>query len=167
MLKNSRELVHPPVSSSTGISGESPPTALQFVSTVSFVLIAAIIICLTLIFGRWTATSVWSFPEFLVAAALLLYFPGSLVLSLTSLDSTPLEFLTLSLAVGLVVSCTLFWIATFVGVSQYFLIWPVAATVLSLYRRPPNLSSVREVLAESGFPQVLLIATIILGIVPM
>jgi hypothetical protein len=105
--------------------------------SLPYLLLAALIVlaAFTAVFGEWTATSVWSFPRFVLATALLAYFPGRVVLDLGRPNLRPLEDLTLSVFVGLISSGLLYWIAAVTKSPSAFLLWPLMTGAIYLYRR--------------------------------
>jgi hypothetical protein len=88
---------------------------------------------LTAIFARWAANA-WSFPQFLLALPLLVYFPGKCLLDRTNLKLSRLEHLTVSLVLGMMVSSLVYWLAGFLAVPYLFFCWPVVALVLCFSR---------------------------------
>jgi hypothetical protein len=88
---------------------------------------AALAVLFTLIFARWTATSVYSFPRFLLALLLFIYVPGRFLLDRSPWQLLPLEHLSLSLVLGLLASSLIYWAAVFVGIPALFLPWPLIA----------------------------------------
>jgi hypothetical protein len=97
-------------------------------------LLTAGLVLLTCAFGTWTATSVWSFPRFLLAVLGLIYLPGRLLVQIARVRLTPLEHLTLALVLGMSVGSVLYWLAGFLGAPRLFLLWPGIATSVCVYR---------------------------------
>jgi hypothetical protein len=64
---------------------------------------------------------------FFVAAVLLAYVPGKLLLIALKRALTPLEDVTLACVLGLVVSGLVYWLMTFAHQGRFYLVWPLTA----------------------------------------
>jgi hypothetical protein len=82
---------------------------------------------LMMLFGHWTDTSVWSFPRFLLAAWVLFYLPGTMLLPGDSAGITSVERATVGLVLGMTVSLTVYWALRLINLSPLFWVWPLAA----------------------------------------
>jgi len=89
---------------------------------------------LTAAFGLRTATSVWSFPLFVLGALFVLYLPGRLVLNAARINIGPLDDLSLSLILGMTISSLLYYLCGLLGVQGIFVLWPVGASAATIYR---------------------------------
>ncbi len=95
---------------------------------------AVLLSILSLVFWRWTATSVWSFPRFLAAVLFLIYIPGRLPLDICRLNMRPADHFVLSLVLGMSLSGLVYQLLAPLGPPPYFLIWPVAAAAVFICR---------------------------------
>jgi hypothetical protein len=121
----------------------------------------------TLIFGVWTATSAWSFPLFVVAVVMLIYFPGKLLLDIVKLRLKPLEDLILSLVLGMTVTILLYWIFALLGLRHLFALWPLAAAIVYFYRRRKRWREIWRSHLSFDVSHVLLLGVIILSLIPL
>lgn len=121
----------------------------------------------TLIFGAWTATSIWSFPRFVVAVVVLIYLSGKFVLDTAVLRLKPLEDLTLSLVLGMTVSSLLYWIAVYVGLPYLFALWPLLALTAYFYRRRKQWGDILGSRIPVNLSHVLLLGVIVLALIPL
>jgi hypothetical protein len=126
---------------------------------------AVVLAVFTVIFGIWTASSVWSFPRFVMAVIMLAYLPGKLVFEIARLRLGPLESLTLSLLVGMILSGILYWITSFLKI-PIFLVWPFSTAIILLYRHRKNWQQFRNVQIRLRMAHLMLVGVIILGIIP-
>jgi len=122
---------------------------------------------LTLIFGTYSATSVWSFPRFVIAVVVVIYFPGKLLLDTARLSLSPLEDLTLALVLGMAVSSFLFWVTAFLALANLFVLWPLAATAAYFCRRTKIWSRIRHPRFSVNLSHLLLLGVITAGLLPM
>jgi len=122
---------------------------------------------LTLIFGTYSATSVWSFPRFIIAVVVVVYLPGKLLLDTARLRLNPLEDLALALVLGMVVSSFLFWVTAFLAVANLFVLWPLAATAAYFCRRTKIWSAIRHSRFSVNLSHFLLLGVLIAGLLPM
>jgi len=122
---------------------------------------------LTLVFGTYSATSVWSFPRFIIAILVVVYFPGKLLLDTARLRLSPLEDLALSLVLGMVVSSFLFWVTSFLAVANLFVLWPLAATAAYFWRSAKIWSRIRHSRFSVNLSHFLLLGVITAGLLPM
>jgi hypothetical protein len=99
---------------------------LWTVPRATVVAAASLLIFFTAVFGIWTATSVWSFPWFVVMAVVLLYLPGWLVLQVGGVVASPLERTTLAVIVGMLSTCSVYAVCVATDHGNLFLVWPVA-----------------------------------------
>ncbi len=91
---------------------------------------------------------------FLFATATLAYAPGALVLLLQKRSLTPVEHVTLSCVLGLLMSASVYWIFGFFHLFHLYFLWPLLATIalashlwpdLRLRARgPPTTSPIQE-----------------------
>jgi hypothetical protein len=88
---------------------------------------------------------------FLIAMVLLAYMPGKLLLFLFRRRLTPLEDVTLACFLGLVASGLVYWLITFAGRSQLFLVWPLGAGAVFIWLQG---SATRSLLRRSGKVEV-------------
>ncbi len=129
--------------------------------------LAAVFGVFTLIFGAWTATSIWSFPRFVIVVLILIYLPGKLLLDTARLRLKTLEDLTLSLVLGTTVSGLLYWMAVYVGWLPLFALWPLLAVMAYLYRRRKSWRDVLRFRVSVGLTHTLLLSVIIAGLAPL
>lgn len=92
------------------------------------------LVFLTVAFGTWTATSVWSFPRFLLALLFLIYFPGRFLIQAAGLRLAPLEQLTLAFVLGMTVGGVVYWLAGIWHIPGLFPLWPCGASIAFLHR---------------------------------
>jgi hypothetical protein len=97
-------------------------------------VIAGILVVLAATFGVWTATSVLSFPLFVLSGLFLIYLPGELVLDAAKLDPRPLDRLPLALIAGMTVSGLLYYLSALAGAVGAFAIWPLLALGWRAYK---------------------------------
>jgi hypothetical protein len=93
---------------------------------------------LTMLFGHWTDTSVWSFPWFLAAVWVLFYVPGTMLLPGDSAGITSVERVTIGLVLGMTASLAVYWALRLINLLPLFWVWPLAALlrhVIGLSRR--------------------------------
>lgn len=131
------------------------------------VLLAVGLGALTSAFGVWTATSIWSFPLFVVAVALCLYVPGKLMLDIMGVEAGPLEDLTLALVLGTPASSIVFLILAYLGLEHVFILFPVAAAMAYFYRRRGGWRAIRSYRPSLDLSHVLLLGVIVLSLVPL
>ena len=122
---------------------------------------------LTLVFGVWTATSIWAFPRFVVAVVVLIYFPGKLFLDAARLHLKPLEDLTLSLVLGTTVSNLVYWLCALLAHPYVFVLWPLAAAVAYFYRRGRRWREIWKSHPSLDLSHILLLGVILLGLIPL
>src|SRR5262245_41154419 len=89
------------------------------------------------------------------------YAPGALLLHVLKRSLTPLEHLSLSLSLGLIVSAVVYWLFAIAGRPVLFVACPVAAVGLLLYLRRRDLTSIRLKLEPS---LLALLAVLALGV---
>ncbi len=130
-------------------------------------LVVAVLSLFTLIFGIWNATSVWAFPRFVISVLLVIYLPGKLLLDLSKTQLRPLEDLTLSLVVGMTVSSLLYWVAAFFQPSKLFLLWPLAALVVWLFRRRKRWRTALHSQTRVDLIHLLLLGVLALQLIPL
>ncbi len=80
---------------------------------------ALAVIGLSAVFSHWT--SAWAFPRFFLAALVLCYFPGAVLLRTLGLTTSGVERLALSLVLGMGSSTVVSWVAT--ALSTRWLVW--------------------------------------------
>jgi len=129
--------------------------------------VIAVLGVFTLIFGTYSATSVWSFPRFVIAVMVVVYFPGKLLLDAARLSLSPLEDLALALVLGMVVSSLIFWGTAFLSLANLFVLWPLAATAAYFCRRAKIWSRVRHSRFSVNLSHFLLLGVITAGLLPM
>jgi hypothetical protein len=66
---------------------------------------------------------------FLFATAALVYAPGALLLRLLNRSLSPLDHVTLSCVIGLLISASVYWIFGFFNLFHLYFLWPLLATV--------------------------------------
>jgi hypothetical protein len=124
------------------------------------------LIILTIIFGIWTATSVWSFPRFVIAIVFVVYLPGKLLLDIGGLGVRGLDQLTLNLIIGMASSGMLYSVLAYAGVSWVFLAWPLSTALVSFYRERVTWRETLRHDVSVGGSHVLLAVVIVLGLLP-
>jgi hypothetical protein len=70
---------------------------------------------------------------FVAAVLLLAYVPGKLLLLLVKLTLEPLEDVTLSCFLGLVVSGVVYWLVAFADQARFYLVWPLATATVFVW----------------------------------
>jgi hypothetical protein len=70
---------------------------------------------------------------FVAAVLLLAYVPGKLLLLLVKLTLKPLEDVTLSCFLGLVMSGVVYWLMTFAHQGRFYLLWPLTAAGIGVW----------------------------------
>jgi hypothetical protein len=95
----------------------------------------ATLVWLVLTFTRWTASSGWSFPWFVIVAVALVYLPGRLVRIALGLDGSRLEAASLALALGIPVAAVSGFLAVYAGRPRLVWLLPAAAILLTLHPR--------------------------------
>jgi hypothetical protein len=144
-----------------------PDAEVHLSFTQLAVALAIVLAIFTAIFGIWTATSAWSFPRFLLAIVMLIYLPGKLLVDIFALQMKPLEDLTLSLILGMTTSTLLFWISAFIPVPNLFLLWPLAAATVWLYRRKRKWREICRLHLSLDVSYILLFGLIMVSLVPL
>jgi hypothetical protein len=94
----------------------------------------AIVLALTVVFGHWTASSVWAFPRFLVGVWLFFYVPGTWLLPARSGELTRVERIVIGVALGMVSTVAIYAAARLAGWPWVLWIWPAAALVAFVRR---------------------------------
>lgn len=87
---------------------------------------------LWIFFSRWTATSWLSFPHFLVSVAILFVLPGRWVVRRLGLRGAFLEELLLSLVLGMVSTCLVYWLAFWLRIPWLAWLWVLAGAAAAL-----------------------------------
>ena len=70
---------------------------------------------------------------FVAAVLLLAYVPGKLLLLLVKLTLEPLEDVTLSCFLGLVVSGVVYWLVAFADQARFYFVWPLATATVFVW----------------------------------
>ncbi|HJX37071.1 MAG TPA: hypothetical protein VJ714_00595 [Anaerolineae bacterium] len=122
---------------------------------------------LTVAFGVWTATSVWSFPLFVLAVVLVVYVPGGVVLDAARARARPLDRLCLSLILGMTVSSVLYALCGLLRLQGLFALWPAATTGWRLYARWRAWPEWWETKYSANLTHLLLLVVILLCLVPL
>jgi hypothetical protein len=122
---------------------------------------------LTVVFGTYSATSVWSFPRFIISVVVVLYLPGKLLLDIARLRLSPLEDLALALVLGMVVSSFSFWLTSFLALANLFVLWPLAVTAAYFCRRTKIWSRIRHHRFSVNPSHLLLLAVMAGSLLPM
>ncbi len=130
-------------------------------------LLAVALGVLTAVFGVWTATSIWSFPLFVVAVAFCIYVPGKLVLEIAAVEPGPLEEVTLSLILGMPMSSILYWILAYLGLGHVFILFPLAAALAYGYRGRSKWRAMWSYRVSLDPSHVLLLGVIVLALLPL
>jgi hypothetical protein len=116
---------------------------------------------------------------FFIAVVLLAYMPGKLLLIALKRALTPLEDVTLACVLGLVVSCLVYWLMTFIHQGRFYLVWPLIAAGICVWlysskrKSLLSISSSLEPLSEgSATPSrdrstLVLAGVLILGIIAL
>jgi hypothetical protein len=111
------------------LSASRDPARVALLLALAALLLAAVT------FSRFSETSPWSFPRFLLVLVALVYLPGKALIDRLRPRPLPLEDLALSLGLGLVVSSACY--AAFAVLGPPPLVWllaPLAAGALVLRR---------------------------------
>ena len=116
---------------------------------------------------------------FFVAVIMLAYVPGKLLLMALKRALTPLEDVTLSCVLGLVVSGLVYWLMTFAHQGRFYLVWPLTAAGIcvwfisskrkSLLSNSPSLESLSQGSAmpsRDRYPLVLA-GVLLLGVIAL
>ena len=147
--------------------GGGPRTELLLYFPQLLLLLAVALGVFTAAFGIWTATSVWSFPRFVIAVVFCLYVPGKLVLDIAGVEPRPLEGLTLSLVLGMPISSILYWILAYLGLEHVFILLPFAAALACFYRGRRRWRGIWSYRVSIDPSHILLLGVIILALVPL
>jgi len=98
--------------------------------------VLAVLALLTVLFGHWTATSAWSFPQFVVVTWIAFYIPGLLLMSRRPHDMPTVERAAIALALGIASGLVVYVALRLAGVPDaWFWIWPAATTIIQARRR--------------------------------
>jgi hypothetical protein len=152
------------------------PVSQPAPALVSFLLLLAGAAGFGWMFATWTATSGWSFPCFLAALVAIVYLPGRALLTPWRLALSPLEHLSLAIAVGVPASSLAYWLSASVGVRPLFYVFLAAsaATTLPTLRTtlPTLRTRVRELVERIRYGHVALLllvlaATSLLALAPL
>jgi len=146
---------------------EGPRTELLLHFPQLLVLLAVALSVFTALFGIWTATSVWSFPRFVIAVVFCLYVPGKLVLDVAGVEPRPLEDLTLSLVLGMTVSSILYWILAYLALEHVLVLFFSAAVLAYSYRRRNRWRGIWSYRVSLDPSHILLLGVIILCLGPL
>ena len=119
-------------------------------------------------FAAWTATSAWSFPCFLAAVVSLVYLPGRVVLAPWKLALSPLEHLSLAIAVGIPASSLAYWLSVYLGARPLFYAFLAASAAAALPTLRPR---IRDLVTRIRYGHavlllVVLAATSLLALTP-
>jgi hypothetical protein len=131
------------------------------------VAVIAVLGVFTLLFAAWSATSVWSFPRFVIAVVVVIYLPGKLLLDVARLHLSAPEDLTLALLLGTVVSSLVFWGTAFLALDNLFVLWPLAASAAYLCRTAKIWSRLRHRTFLVNLSHFTLVGVITAGLLPM
>lgn len=124
---------------------------------VCAVLAAVLTGVLWVLFSRWTATTWLAWPRFLLAVAALFLLPGWLAVRCLKLRARPLETLALSLALGLVLTCVLHALQTWLGLVWPLRLWALAGVVHAAWRSRAALGVWRAAAAGGEHALLLLV----------
>ena len=148
--------------------GVAAPRAERILSFPQLlVLLAVALSVFTALFGIWTASSVWSFPRFLIAVLFCIYFPGKLVLDVAGVQTSPLEDLTLSVVLGMTASSIVYWVLAYLALEQVFVLFAFAVAIAYLYRGRRRWRGIWSYRVSIEAPHILLLAVIILALIPL
>jgi hypothetical protein len=108
------------------------PQNLNGWTLATWVLTAAMALCLFVTFALWTADTFLDAFWFPIAVAVLFLVPGSQIVRWLDLDDAfTLEYVLLSLVLGMVATCSIYAVVTWIG--KPFLLWLwIFAALLSL-----------------------------------
>ena len=139
--------------------------------TLRFPHIALLVACalgvVTVAFGVWTATSVWSFPLFVLAMVFVVYLPGRLVLESARASTRPLDHLCLCLILGMTTSSLLYYLCGLLGVQDIFVLWPVGASAAAVFTNRRPLRRWRETRFTVRGTHLLLMSVVVLCVAPL
>jgi hypothetical protein len=137
-------------------------------SPMQVVLVAAGVTAgLTALFGQWTASSVLSFPQFLLALAAFVYLPGKVLLDLSRLSLLPLERFTFSLLLGIIGASVAYWLATFLSIPSLVYLWPEAAGLIFCYRSGRGWREMRGWRLVLDDSHLLLLGVVVIACLPL
>lgn len=145
----------------------APRTQLLLQFPQLLLLLAVALGIFTAAFAIWTATSVWSFPRFVIAVVFCMYVPGKLLLDIAGVEPGPLEDLTLSLVLGMPISSILYWILAYLGLEHVFILLPFAAALACFYRGRRRWRAIWSYRVSIDPSHILLLGVIILCLVPL
>jgi hypothetical protein len=148
----------------------SARTGLRLEWTFGLPRLALLLVCLLGLlmvpFSLWTATSIFGFPQFILAVLLLIYLPGELLVDAADLQLDPLDDVMLALVLGMTAGSVLYYVCSWVGLEALFLAWPVVAAVGYVWRRRSTWS-LRQTRVTLNASHLLLLAVLILCLLPL
>jgi hypothetical protein len=113
-------------------------------------------------FAIFTSTSWISFPKFVVATVFLFLLPGGQIVRWCGLHLSTIEHATLSAVLGMVCTCLVYAVLTWLGVSPLIYVWVVAALIgLAWTWRPASMAIRDKFLATKPVHLFLLLALIV------
>jgi hypothetical protein len=93
-------------------------------------------VTLATVFARWTASSWWGFPAFLVAVWAFCYLPGAALLPRQE-ETTALERVSLRLIFGMAATLALYSLLRRAGLAGAFWLWPIGSLIAIAVRSRP------------------------------
>jgi hypothetical protein len=93
------------------------------------IIVVGIGLALAITFSWWTASSGLAFPRFVLALVLLFILPGIQIVAWCRLKLTALEHLALGTVLGMVVTCFLYAVFSWLHVASLLYLWVFTAAV--------------------------------------
>jgi hypothetical protein len=117
--------------------------------------------------GIWTATSVWSVPQFVLSAFFLIYLPGRLILGAARVHLKPLEDLSLALVLGMTVSSLLYYVCALLRIEVAFFVWPTVCALVYAYRRKNTWRRLWKGRFTVGASHLFLVLVLVVCLIPL
>src|SRR5436305_15217873 len=104
-------------------------------------------LALAITFSVRTATSWHAFPRFLISVLCLFVLPGAEIIRWCRLQLAPLEHLTLSAVLGMVATCCIYAVLTWLSIAPLLYFWIVVALAGFISTTLPLIGGVRDKLS--------------------
>ena len=119
-------------------------------------------------FAVFTATSWIAFPRFVVATVFLFLLPGGQIVRWCRLHLSTIEHVTLSVVLGMVCTCFVYAVLTWLGIPSLLYGWILASLIgLGWTWRRPALMAIRDQFLATKPAHLFLLLTLIVSWIPM
>ena len=118
------------ISSITNLFDPAKNKSLFHFSMISFILFLLLIT-----FSFWTASSVWSFPLFLIAITIIVYLPGNFLINSCNFNLFPIENFTLSCILGFTTTTLIYFFLALISLERLFALWPLIVSAIFIFNK--------------------------------